>query len=223
VKQAIALLLASILSLAAVAADRDGRGDLLLLHGKVLTVDKADRVVEAIAIRANRILAVGTDAEVARLRCPGTRVIDLGGRTVIPGITDSHIHAVRGGQTYRFETHWNELTTLASALNALTAAAATRPASQWVIVGGGWHPDQFEEKRAPTSAELTRAVPDHPVIVEFQYDWAVLNQRGIDALDLGANRAGFGRRWLTCRRCSATACCISRVWVRSVQLGVARA
>jgi predicted amidohydrolase YtcJ len=185
VKQAIALLLASILSLAAVAADCDGRADLLLLHGKVLTVDKADRVVEAIAIRANRILEVGTDVEVARLRCPGTKVIDLGGRTVIPGITDSHIHAVRGGQTYRFETHWNELTTLASALNALTAAAATRPASQWVIVGGGWHPDQFREKRAPTSAELTRAVPDHPVIVEFQYDWAVLNQRGIDTFGLG--------------------------------------
>src|ERR1700739_3537711 len=99
------------LSLAAVAADCDGRADLLLLHGNVLTVDKADRVVEAIAIRANRILAVGTDVEVARLRCPGTRVIDLGGRTVIPGITDSHIHAVRGGQAYRFETHWNELTT----------------------------------------------------------------------------------------------------------------
>jgi len=177
-------LLFTAVSLTAMAADCDGRADTLLLNGKILTVDREDHVVQAIAIQGNRIVAVGTDREVGMMKCPGARSIDLGGRTVIPGLTDAHIHAIRGGQSFRFETHWNEFSTLASALDALATAAAGRPAPQWIIVGGGWHPDQFQEKRAPTSAELTRAVPDHPVIIEFQYDWAILNQKGVDALDL---------------------------------------
>jgi predicted amidohydrolase YtcJ len=162
----------------------EGAADLVLLHGKIITVDSGDRVAQAVAIRGNRILSVGTDREVGNQRCPATRIIDLGGRTVIPGLTDAHIHAIRGGQMYDFETHWNENSTLESALQALTKAANARPPSQWIVVGGGWHPDQFTEKRAPTSAELTRAVPDHPAIVEFQYDWAVLNKKAIDELGL---------------------------------------
>ena len=183
-KYAIALLLAAMSPLLAQAAACDGHRQLLLLHGKVLTVDSKDRIAQAVAVEGNRIIGVGSDAQVLRLKCPGAKLIDLGGRTVIPGLTDSHIHAIRGGQSYRFETHWNESATLADALHELTTAAATRSPGQWLVVGGGWHPHQFPEKRPPTVDELTLAVPEHPVIVEFQYDWAVLNTAAIAALEL---------------------------------------
>ncbi|WOF42986.1 amidohydrolase [Sphingopyxis indica] len=172
------------LSSSANAATCDGSKDVLLLHGKVLTVDKNNSVAQAIAIRHNRIIAVGTDHEIMALRCEGARIVDLHGRTVIPGLTDAHIHAIRGGQSFDFEEHWNDIPTLADALRSLSDEAAKRPANQWLLVGGGWHPDQFKEGRAPTSDELTKAVPDHPAMVEFQYDWAVLNRKGIEALAL---------------------------------------
>ena len=174
-------------ALAATAGPCDGHGQILLLHGKVLTVDASDHVAQALAIQGERIVAVGSDRQVLQLKCPGARLIDLGGRTVIPGRTDSHIHAIRGGQSFDFETHWNEAPTLKAALTSLADAAGRRPPEQWVIVGGGWHPEQFPEKRAPTSEELTQAVPDHPAIVQFQYDWAVLNAKAVEAL--GVNDA----------------------------------
>lgn len=179
----IGLVLISALPVPAMAGC-DRLADTTLLHGKILTVDKGDHVAEAIAIRGNRIVAVGSDSDVAKYKCAEGRIVDLGGRTVIPGMTDAHIHAVRGGQSYNFEVHWNDTPTLATGLEILTEEAAKRPGGQWLVVGGGWHPDQFREKRAPTSADLTKAVPEHPVIVQFQYDWAVLNQAGIEALGL---------------------------------------
>ena len=180
----IALLMIAALPLPAIAAECDGSNDILLLHGKVLTVDKSDSVAEAIAIRRNRIIAVGSDHDINANHCPGARVIDLGRRTVIPGLTDAHIHAIRGGQSFNFETHWNDIPTLSSALKLLANEAARRPTTEWLVVGGGWHPDQFQEARAPTSDDLTTAVPDHPVIVQFQYDWAVLNKIGMEELGI---------------------------------------
>jgi predicted amidohydrolase YtcJ len=179
-----ALLLMGAFTLPAAAAACDDMADTLLLHGNVLTVDRNDGIAQAIAIRRNRFVAVGSDRELAKYTCPDTTVIDLGGRTVIPGLTDAHIHAIRDGQSYRFETHWNDVPTLASALRILADEAVRRPPTEWLVVAGGWHPDQFEEKRAPTSSDLTAAVPDHPVIVEFQYDWALLNKKGQEVLDL---------------------------------------
>jgi len=172
------------LPLPAIAAECDGSNDTLFLHGKVLTVDKSDSVAGAIAVRRNRIIAVGSDHDIIANQCPGARVIDLGGRTIIPGLTDAHIHAIRGGQSFNFETHWNDIPTLSSALELLANEAARRPITEWLVVGGGWHPNQFQEVRAPTSDDLTTAVPDHPVIVQFQYDWAVLNKIGMEELGI---------------------------------------
>jgi len=94
----------------AFAADPPTR---ILFNGRVLTMDASDRVVQAVAIDGDRIVAVGSNDEVQRLAGPRTKVLDLGGRTVIPGLGDAHTHAIRGGQTYRFETYWYDVTTLA--------------------------------------------------------------------------------------------------------------
>jgi predicted amidohydrolase YtcJ len=138
----LALLLVATFTLPAAAAC-DDMAETLLLHGNVLTVDRSDSTAQAIAIQRNRIVAVGSDRELERYQCPGARIVDLEGRTVIPGLTDAHIHAIRGGQSYRFETHWDDIPTLASALRILADEAAGRPSTQWLIVGGGWHPDQY--------------------------------------------------------------------------------
>lgn len=167
--------------------------DLVLTNGRIWT--GLDGVVTggptAIAIAGDSILAVGDDAEAADWIGPRTRVVDLGGRRVVPGLIDSHIHAVRAGLTYLDEVDWVEVRSLADALGTIRDAAAARPAGTWIAVLGGWHPTQFrDEQRMPTPAELDAAAPDHPVFVQPLYgpdDVAVLNARGVAALGLTAD------------------------------------
>ncbi|SPA29007.1 exported hypothetical protein [Cupriavidus taiwanensis] len=160
--------------------------DRILVNGTVLTMDGADTVAQAIAIRGERIVAVGTNPNIRRLAGPATEVIDLGGRTVIPGLIDTHIHAIRGGQSYAFETYWyeGETTSLAAGLEQLRKTALARGPGKWVAVTGSWHPDQFTEKRAPTPAELTALLPGNPAYVQYLYDYALVNARAIEVLEL---------------------------------------
>ncbi|XYI37133.1 Amidohydrolase 3 domain-containing protein [Cupriavidus necator] len=160
--------------------------DRILVNGTVLTMNATDTVAQALAIRGDRIAAVGTSRDIRRLAGPRTEVIDLGGRTVIPGLIDTHIHAIRGGQSYAFETYWyeGETTSLAAGLELLRKTALSRGPGKWVAVTGSWHPDQFTEKRAPTPAELTALLPDNPAYVQYLYDYALVNARAIEALKL---------------------------------------
>jgi predicted amidohydrolase YtcJ len=115
---------------------------------------------------------------------PDAHVIDVGGRTIIPGLVDTHVHAIRGGQTFRFETYWYDATTLTGALENLKATAAERGAGKWVTVAGAWSPDQFEEKRGPTVEDLNTALPNNPAYVQCLYDYPLLNEKGLEALGL---------------------------------------
>ncbi|AEI83059.1 metallo-dependent Hydrolase (plasmid) [Cupriavidus necator N-1] len=170
----------------AAPAQAVAHADRILVNGTVLTMDAADGIAQAIAIRGDKIAAVGTNQEVRRLAGQHTEVVDLGGRTVIPGLIDTHIHAIRGGQGYGFETYWyeGETTSLAAGLEQLRQTALARGAGKWVVVTGSWHPDQFAEKRAPTSAELTALLPDNPAYVQYLYDYAVVNAKAIEVLGL---------------------------------------
>ena len=165
----------------AFAADPPAR---IFFNGHVLTMDASDRVAEAVAIDGDRIVAVGSNNEVQRLAGPRTKVLDLGGRTLIPGLSDAHNHAIRGGQTYRFETYWYDATSLAEALYALKETGRTKGPGKWVTVAGSWAPEQFDENRAPTSADLTAALPDNPAYIQYLYDYAIVNARGLSALGL---------------------------------------
>ncbi|SPC07020.1 amidohydrolase [Cupriavidus taiwanensis] len=162
------------------------QADRILVNGTVLTMDAGDTVAQAIAIRGERIVAVGANPQIRRLAGPATEVIDLGGRTVIPGLIDTHIHAIRGGQSYAFETYWyeGETTSLAAGLEQLRQTAQARGPGKWVAVTGSWHPDQFTEKRAPTPAELTALLPDNPAYVQYLYDYALVNAKAIEVLKL---------------------------------------
>ena len=158
--------------------------DVVLINGKVLTVDSDDRIAEAIAIDGKRIVAVGSTADVQALAGGSTRIIDLGGRTVIPGLIDSHIHALRGGLSYTAGLDWSDAPTLEDALNRIRRTAAARPAGAWIRVTHGWHPDQFAERRLPTPAELNGAAPDHPVYVQLFYEIAILNRQALTSLGI---------------------------------------
>lgn len=160
--------------------------DIILHNGNIITLNDAQPQASALAISGSRIVAIGDDTATDEWRGNHTRTIDLQGKTVIPGLTDTHIHAIRGGQTWTFETYWYDSPSLKDALDKLRADANRRPHDQWVTVVGSWIPAQFAENRAPTVAELNHALPEHPVYIQYLYDYALVNQRGIDVLGLNA-------------------------------------
>ena len=154
---------------------------LILHNGRIATLDPARPSAAAAAVRDGRFAAVGSDAEILALRGAGTTVIDLGGRTVIPGLNDSHLHLIRGGLNYNLELRWDGVPSLADALGMLREQARRTPAPHWVRVVGGWCEFQFAERRLPTLAELNAAAPDTPVFVLHLYDRALLNAAALRA------------------------------------------
>jgi predicted amidohydrolase YtcJ len=155
---------------------------LILFNGCFHTVDRQNPQASAVAIQDGRFLAVGDTDEVMRHRQPDSQVIDLNGRTVIPGLNDSHIHLIRGGLNYNLELRWEGVPSLADALRMLKAQAERTPHPQWVRVVGGWNEFQFSEKRMPTIEEINRAAPDTPVFVLHLYDRALLNRAALRAV-----------------------------------------
>jgi len=149
--------------------------DTVLINGKVVTLDARSTTQEAIAVRDGRIIAVGTTADIRKLAGPATRVIDARGRTVIPGLIDSHLHAIRAALSFSTEVNWIGARSLEEALGRIRAASRTMKPGSWLIVAGGWNVQQFEENRRPTQAELTAVAPNNPVYVQLGYGWAMLN------------------------------------------------
>jgi hypothetical protein len=181
------LLLVAALTLAAGVAPGNAQApaaDTILLDGKVITLDDASSVVQAVAIRDGRILAVGTNADIRQRADARTQVIELGGRTVVPGLMDSHIHALRAGLTYAVELSWIGVPSLARGLDLIREAARTSPPGAWIKIGGGWTELQFPEKRGPTVAELVAAAPDRPVYVQRLYNTAWITPAGVRLMKL---------------------------------------
>jgi predicted amidohydrolase YtcJ len=158
--------------------------DLIVHNAKVTTLQSGQPEADAFAVRGERIVAVGGEADIMRLRTDNTRMIDAGGRRVIPGLNDSHFHLVRGARDYNLELRWDGVESLQRGLQMIREQAKRTPAGHWVRVLGGWSPYQFREKRMPTVAELNDAAPDTPVYVLFAYSEGLLNRAGVAALGL---------------------------------------
>ncbi len=163
----------------------------IILHNAKIATNGAPSFVEAIAISDGKVTAIGGNEEILRLRGPATRVIDGRGRTVIPGLNDSHMHPIRGGLNYNLELRWDGVPSLADALRMLKDQAARTPAPQWVRVIGGWTEFQFAEGRMPTLDEINAAAPDTPVFVMHLYDRALLNGAALRALGYDKNAPDF--------------------------------
>ena len=162
-----------------------------ILHNAKIATNSTPSFVEALAIADGKIIATGTEQDILRLRAPATKVIDAKGRTIIPGLNDSHMHPIRGGLNYNMELRWDGVPSLADALRMLKEQAARTPAPQWVRVVGGWTEFQFAERRMPTLDEINEAAPDTPVFVLHLYDRALLNGAALRAVGYGKDAPDF--------------------------------
>lgn len=163
-------------------ANRGAAADLILTNGVIHTQSERGALASAVAIRGGRFVAVGDEPSVESLRGAATQVVDLRGRTVIPGLNDSHLHLIRGGLNYNMELRWDGVPTLADAMQMLKTQAQRTPPPQWVRVVGGFCEFQFRERRLPTLAELNAAAPETPVFILHLYDRALLNAAALRAV-----------------------------------------
>ncbi len=155
--------------------------DVILHGGRIATQDPRRPFAQAVAIRDGHFAGAGEPGEVLALRGDRTRMIDLGGRTAIPGLNDSHIHLIRGGLNFNLELRWDGVPSLADGLRMLRDQARRTPAPHWVRVVGGWSEFQFAERRMPTLDEINAAAPDTPVFVLHLYARALLNRAALAA------------------------------------------
>jgi len=159
----------------------DDTPDLIFHRGLFTTLDRANPTASAIAIKQGVFTAVGHDHEILPLAGTNTRVIDLQGRRVLPGLIDNHLHIIRGGLNFNLELRWDGVRSLADAMAMLKQQVAITPPPQWVRVVGGFTEHQFVEKRLPTIDEINAIAPDTPVFLLHLYDRAILNGAALRA------------------------------------------
>lgn len=182
------VLLISVLASVIPMASQEPAADLILSNGKIITVDERFTIAQAVAIRGDRIVAVGTNQEMAQLAGPDARRIDLRGRTVIPGLIDNHLHLLRAGTTWQRELRYDGVESRKQAIEMLRARAKADGAGQWVYNIGGWAHQQFADDPKPfTREELDRIAPDNPVALQESYYQVFLNSRALQALGIEAN------------------------------------
>jgi predicted amidohydrolase YtcJ len=160
------------------------RADLIVRNARVTTLQSGHPAAQALASRGEFVVAVGSDADVMQLRGSATRVVDAGGRRVVPGLNDSHLHAIRAGVQYNLDLRWDGVQSLQRGLQMLQDQACRTPSGHWVRVMGGWSPFQFSERRMPTIMELNAAAPGTPALILFAYSEVLLNEAGVTALRL---------------------------------------
>lgn len=173
------------------------KADTVVTNGKILTVDADFRVVDALAITNGRIVARGTSAEVARYAGPNTRIIDVKGATVIPGLIDNHFHFTRAVERWHQQARFEGVSSRREALRILAAKAASLKPGDWIMVQGGWTPRQFAD--APggfTLEELDSVAPKNPLFVQEGYSLVYANSLALKAVGLnpadGAKRNATG-------------------------------
>ncbi len=161
--------------------------DMIVFNAEIFTGNLAQPKASALAVKKGRIYSVGTDADILELKDANTQIIDAGRRRLIPGINDAHMHLLNE-INYNYHVRWDGVPTLQRALTMLSEQAERTPEGHWVKVIGGWSPYQFEENRFPTMKELRAAVPSRPLIVQYAYNRAFMNESAIAALGVGTNR-----------------------------------
>ncbi|KRE50874.1 amidohydrolase [Paenibacillus sp. Soil724D2] len=158
--------------------------DLVICNANIVTMDESRHIATAVAIKGDRLIAVGRDADVMCYKGPKTRVVDANKRLMIPGLNDTHIHLIRGGLNYNLELRWDGVPSLADALRMLKQQVDRTPPPQWVRVVGGWSEFQFKERRLPTLEEINRIAPDTPVFILHLYQRALLNKAALRAVGI---------------------------------------
>jgi predicted amidohydrolase YtcJ len=172
-----------------VTAQGSNAPDLVFSNGKVVTVDERFTIAQAVAVKGDRIVAVGSNQEIAGLAGPNTRTIDLRGRTAIPGLIDNHLHLLRAGNTWELELRWDGVDSRKRAIEMLRTRAKAVGPGGWVFNIGGWATAQFSDDRKPfTRDELDAIAPDNPVALQESYYQVFLNSRGLKEFGIEAGK-----------------------------------
>ena len=175
----VALLALGTMSALAQTADK------ALINGKIITVDDRFTIEQAVAIRGQRVVKVGSNAEIEQLRGPSTQIIDLAGRTVIPGLIDNHSHWVRAAE--HDELRFDGVTSRTRALEMLAERVRAAAPGAWIVVFGGWSEEQFtDEPRGFSLEELDRIAPNNPVVLQAVYNHSYLNTVALIAAKIDA-------------------------------------
>src|SRR6266704_5191782 len=170
--------------------------DLILVNGKIVTVDDRFAIAQAVAVKGGRIIAVGKNQEVAKLAGPATQRLDLRGKTVIPGLIDNHAHFIRAAEHWHQEMRLDGVTSRRRALAMLAERARAARPGEWIVTLGGWSEEQFtDEPRGFPLEELDRITPDNPVVLQAVYIRSYLNSAALKAagIDSGTPDPRGGR------------------------------
>ena len=172
--------------------------DTIYINGKIVTVDDYWSIEEAVAIRGKLIQAVGSNQEIRALKGESTRVLDLQGRTVIPGLIDNHNHVVRATEYWPNDARLDGVTSRSKALQILKAKADILPAGEWLMSLGGWAESQFSDSRRDfTLAELDAISSDRPVFLQSVYDHAYGNTAWFNVMGFPLNASKQEQKELT--------------------------
>jgi predicted amidohydrolase YtcJ len=187
---ALAVLLVAALATTPLCAQQ-APPDLILSNGKIITVDQRFTIAQAVAVRGDRIIAVGNNQEINGLAGPNTRKIDLKGKSVIPGLIDNHMHLLRGGTTWQYEVRLDGVTTRKQALELLSARAKALGPGQWVYTMGGFAREQFTDNSKPfTREEMDKAFPNNPVALQESYYRMSVNTQAMQAMGIDDKSTG---------------------------------
>jgi predicted amidohydrolase YtcJ len=163
-----------------------GAIDTVLVNGKIITVDDRFTIVQALAIKNQRVVATGSNAEIRKLADANTKVIDVKGRTVIPGLIDNHAHWIRAAE--HDELRFDGVTTRRQAQAMLSERVRVAKPGEWVTVLGGWSEEQFtDDARGFPLAGLDKLAPDTPLAVQSIYNHTYLNSAGLRAAKIDEN------------------------------------
>ena len=159
--------------------------DLILTNGTIITVDDRFSIAQAVAVRGDRIVAVGTTDDIVRLARPNTRRIDLERKAVVPGLIDNHAHIMEEGRIWQQELRLDGVDSRKTVLDMVRAKARTLAPGAWVYTLGGWSIDQFADDRKHfTREELDRVAPNNPVLLQVTRLHTYVNSRAIEAAGL---------------------------------------
>jgi predicted amidohydrolase YtcJ len=170
--------------LSASACSREEAADLVLHGGRIVTVDRDFTVAEAMAVRGDRVVALGSDAQILALAGPETTRIDLRGGMVLPGLIDSHLHAP-GASMYEFDHDVPDMETVEDVLEYVRTRAEALEDGQWIFVSQVFI-TRLREQRYPTRAELDAAAPRNPVVFRTGPD-ASLNSLALELSGIDRN------------------------------------
>jgi predicted amidohydrolase YtcJ len=136
--------------------------DLILIHGKILTVDTRDSIAQAVAIRQGKIVAVGSDQEIQQLAGGKAKVMDLHGKTATPGLIDTHAHLAAGGVDELYSVSLSDAASVSEVVRRVQAAAVKLKPGEW-LTGAGWDEGKLAERRYVVASDLDKAAPHNPV------------------------------------------------------------